>query len=79
MQALDAHGLAQRAQPDDLPRFGRCRRLISHLPHDTDEPFDQKYMTALFDRGYDMGNQGYPWVKSLPDLQTAGKLSRSKL
>jgi predicted patatin/cPLA2 family phospholipase len=56
---------------------------LASIPADfdlkTDEPFDQKYMTALFDRGYDMGNQGYPWVKSLPDLQTAGKLSRSKL
>lgn len=31
-------------------------------------PFDRSYMTALFDRGQDMGRRGYPWVKSLPGL-----------
>jgi len=36
-----------------------------------DEPFDQKYMTALFDRGYEMSSRGYPWVKNLPGLQAA--------
>jgi predicted acylesterase/phospholipase RssA len=45
----------------------------------TDEPFDQKYMTALFDRGYEMGNHGYPWLKRLPDVQTADQSSRSRL
>jgi predicted patatin/cPLA2 family phospholipase len=56
---------------------------LASIPADfdiqTNEPFDQKYMTALFDRGYEMGNHGYPWVKSLPGLQTADHLSRSKL
>ena len=33
-------------------------------------PFDRSYMTALFDRGQDMGRRGYPWVKSLPGLQS---------
>jgi predicted patatin/cPLA2 family phospholipase len=55
---------------------------LASIPADfdlkTDEPFDQKYMTALFDRGYAMGNHGYPWIKSLPDLQTAEQSSRSK-
>ena len=41
-----------------------------------DEPFDQKYMTALFERSYEMGSHSYPWVKSLPGLQTADKQSR---
>lgn len=56
---------------------------LASIPADfdlqTDEPFDQKYMAALFDRGYDMGSHGYPWIKSLPDLQTAGEPSRPKL
>lgn len=41
----------------------------------SDRPFDQKYMRALFDRGYEMGSHGYPWIKSLPGLQTAGQQS----
>jgi predicted patatin/cPLA2 family phospholipase len=45
----------------------------------TDEPFDQKYMAALFERGYEMGHHGYPWVKSLPGLRTADQQSRPKL
>jgi predicted patatin/cPLA2 family phospholipase len=56
---------------------------LASIPADFDlqanEPFDQKYMTALFDRGHDMGSHGYPWIKSLPDLQTADRSSRSKL
>jgi hypothetical protein len=56
---------------------------LASIPSDfdiqTDEPFDQKYMTGLFERGYDMGSHGYPWVKSLPDLQTANQQSRPKL
>jgi len=49
---------------------------LASIPADfdvqTDEPFDQKYMTALFERGYEMGSHGYPWIKSLPGLQAAG-------
>nr|WP_085972881.1 patatin-like phospholipase family protein [Bradyrhizobium sp. ORS 278] len=32
--------------------------------------FDRTYMTALFDRGFEMGRRGYPWVRSLPGLQS---------
>jgi predicted acylesterase/phospholipase RssA len=56
---------------------------LASVPSDfdvqTDEPFDQKYMKALFDRAYEMGNHGYPWVKSLPGLQTADQQARPKL
>ena len=56
---------------------------LASIPADfdvqTDEPFDQKYMTALFDRGYEMGSHRYPWVKSLPGLQASGQQSRPKL
>lgn len=40
------------------------------------EPFDQKYMTALFSRGYEMGGH-YLWVKSPPGLETAVQASPS--
>ncbi len=53
---------------------------LASIPADfgvqTDEPFDQKYMTALFERGYEMGSHGYPWIKGLPGLQTAGRQGR---
>jgi predicted acylesterase/phospholipase RssA len=53
---------------------------LASIPADftvrTDEPFDQKYMTALFERGYEMGAH-YPWIKSPPGLQTATHESSS--
>lgn len=56
---------------------------LASIPADfdvqTDEPFDQKYMTALFDRGYEMGSHRYPWVESLPGLQASDQQSRPKL
>jgi hypothetical protein len=52
----------------------------SNFNFQTDVLFDQKYMTALFDRGYEMGSHGYPWVKGLPGLRTADQQqSKSKL
>jgi hypothetical protein len=36
-------------------------------------------MSALFDRGYDMGRRGYPWLKSLPGLQAEGPQSTPRL
>jgi predicted acylesterase/phospholipase RssA len=48
---------------------------LASIPTDfdvkTDAPFDLRYMRALFDRGYEMGNRGFPWMKSPPGLQTA--------
>jgi len=32
------------------------------------EPFDLRYMNALFDVGYDLGRRGYHWQKKPPDL-----------
>jgi predicted acylesterase/phospholipase RssA len=56
---------------------------LASIPADfdqqTDEPFDQKYMSALFDRGYEMGRHGYPWNKNLPGLQAAGPQSGTRL
>jgi predicted patatin/cPLA2 family phospholipase len=33
------------------------------------EPFDQKYMIALFDRGYDLANHNYSWGKTPPGME----------
>jgi hypothetical protein len=32
------------------------------------EPFDQEYMVALFERGYELGRAGYRWQKKPPDF-----------
>jgi Patatin-like phospholipase len=37
------------------------------------EPFDQAYMRALFDYGYQRARRGYSWSKTPPILETAGK------
>jgi predicted acylesterase/phospholipase RssA len=48
---------------------------LASIPADftqtSDEPFDQKYMTALFNRGYDLGHDNYAWVKAPPGLELA--------
>jgi predicted acylesterase/phospholipase RssA len=35
------------------------------------ESFDPRYMSALFDRGYDLASHNYSWVKSPPGLELA--------
>ncbi|HXJ77384.1 MAG TPA: patatin-like phospholipase family protein [Candidatus Methylomirabilis sp.] len=37
---------------------------------DKEEDFDTLYMKALFDYGYNLGREGYPWKKSPPGLET---------
>lgn len=48
---------------------------LASIPADfnetSSEPFDQKYMNALFDRGYDLGRENYSWVKAPPGLELA--------
>jgi predicted acylesterase/phospholipase RssA len=34
-----------------------------------DEPFDRKYMIALFDRGYQLGSDHYAWTKTPPGME----------
>lgn len=57
-----------------VAKFNGIDFNLASVPADfqakADGPFDRSYMTALFDRGYDMGRRGYPWVKSLPGLQS---------
>jgi hypothetical protein len=46
---------------------------LASIPTDfgeiSDEPFDQKYMIALFDRGYNLASTNYPWVKAPPGVE----------
>jgi predicted patatin/cPLA2 family phospholipase len=46
---------------------------LASIPTDftdiSDEPFDQKYMVALFDRGYDLASHNYSWVKAPPGME----------
>jgi predicted acylesterase/phospholipase RssA len=37
------------------------------------EPFDQRYMIALFDRGYDLATHNYSWVKAPPGMELANQ------
>ncbi|GLH81791.1 hypothetical protein SSBR45G_67000 [Bradyrhizobium sp. SSBR45G] len=57
-----------------VAKFNGIDFNLASVPADfqvkADGPFDRSYMTALFDRGYEMGRRGYPWVKSLPGLQS---------
>jgi predicted patatin/cPLA2 family phospholipase len=38
-----------------------------------DEPFDQKYMIALFERGYDLGSHNYSWLKTPPGMEVTAQ------
>ncbi|NPU14755.1 patatin family protein [Bradyrhizobium sp. 83002] len=57
-----------------VAKFNGIDFNLASVPGDfqvkADGPFDRTYMTALFDRGRDMGRRGYPWVKALPGLQS---------
>jgi predicted acylesterase/phospholipase RssA len=48
---------------------------LANIPSDfsdvSDEPFDQRYMNALFDRGYDLASHNYSWTKAPPGLELA--------
>ena len=47
---------------------------LASIPPDfkdkSDEPFDQKYMIALFDRGYDLASHNYSWMKAPPGMES---------
>jgi hypothetical protein len=50
---------------------------LASIPSDfsdtSDEPFDQKYMIALFDRGYNLASHNYSWVKAPPGMESAAQ------
>ncbi|MGZ5875069.1 MAG: patatin-like phospholipase family protein [Bradyrhizobium sp.] len=47
---------------------------LASIPPDfkdtSDEPFDQKYMVALFERGYDLASRNYSWIKAPPGMES---------
>jgi predicted acylesterase/phospholipase RssA len=47
---------------------------LASIPPDfketSDEPFDQTYMVALFERGYDLASRNYSWVKAPPGMES---------
>ena len=46
---------------------------LASIPADfsyaSDEPFDQRYMIALFNRGYSLGAHQYSWSKAPPGIE----------
>lgn len=46
---------------------------LASIPADftetSDEPFNQQYMIALFDRGYDLASRNYSWIKAPPGME----------
>jgi predicted acylesterase/phospholipase RssA len=42
--------------------------IPADFEHEKDEPFDPKYMSALYDLAYELAQQGYPWLKEPPEL-----------
>lgn len=68
-------GLGDLYRIYSLSKFNGIDFNLASIPPDfkaeRDGPFDRTYMSALFDRAYEMGRRGYPWVKSLPGLQPA--------
>src|SRR5664280_1594000 len=46
---------------------------LASIPPDfkatSNEPFDQKYMVALFERGYDLASHNYSWGKAPPGME----------
>jgi predicted patatin/cPLA2 family phospholipase len=50
---------------------------LASIPSDfsdtSNEPFDQRYMVALFDRGYDLASHNYSWAKAPPGMELANQ------
>ena len=47
----------------------RCAYIPADFDVEADEAFDPKYMQALFDLGYQLAKDGYPWSKEPPSLE----------
>jgi predicted acylesterase/phospholipase RssA len=55
-----------------ITKHDRIDFNLASIPSDftetSDEPFDQRYMISLFDRGYDLGSHNYAWAKTPPGM-----------
>jgi predicted acylesterase/phospholipase RssA len=47
--------------------------IPSDFSNTSREPFDQNYMIALFDRGYDLAKHNYGWVKTPPGMEVTAQ------
>jgi len=51
---------------------------LASIPADfssvSDEPFDEKYMVALFDRGYQLASDHYSWTKAPPGKELTAQV-----
>jgi predicted acylesterase/phospholipase RssA len=58
-----------------LSRRDRGNYRLAYIPDDFDEkstePFDTSYMNKLFERGYAMARDGYPWADTPPGWRKA--------
>src|ERR1700722_4490783 len=56
-----------------VTRRGGIDFNLASIPADftdtSDEPFYQKYMIALFNRGYDLASHNYSWAKAPPGME----------
>ncbi len=62
----DMYRIYLEVKRDDLDFY------LAYIPAEFDlepnEPFDPEYMGKLFELGYDMAKQGYPWEKEPPGM-----------
>jgi hypothetical protein len=51
---------------------------LASIPADfssvSDEPFDERYMVALFDRGYQLARDHYSWTKTPPGMELTAQV-----
>jgi len=62
----DLYRIYLESKRDDL-EFNLAS-IPADFEHEKDEPFDPKYMSALYDLAYELAQQGYPWLKEPPEL-----------
>ncbi len=68
----DLYRLYLLAQKDDLDF--NLAYIGADFTVEHQEDFDQKFMRALFDYGYQLGKKGYPWQKAPPGLTMSKSL-----
>ncbi|MFZ2089258.1 MAG: patatin-like phospholipase family protein, partial [Desulfobaccales bacterium] len=65
-----------------LSKIDRIDFNLAYIPEDftvsRKEEFDRNYMNQLFNRGYDLGSKGYPWLKFPPGLKQVISQEKSK-
>ncbi len=72
---IKTQGIGDLYQMYDFARRNRVEYNLAFIPGDfpdtSTEAFDPKYMTGLFDLGFQLGKSGHPWTKTPPRLGSA--------